>query len=546
MNENNSILTPSVINLIIEILKITIWPILIFVIIMIFNKPLMRLLNRFHNVKIVAPLINLEIESSNHTDEEKIENKKSTNKNESKSEDEKTSLIKTEADLKENWYLRLFKIKDKKDIKEAEIIFKEYEMEEKNPRQLFKSRSLYLYYLYAEHHHEKALTDLKELIDNSNNIEDKSNGLIWYTFALEITKQYKKISNLLGDFLKNDVPEELSSGIVFKLIDTYISDDNLIKAKELTLSYLSKFKENKSISELYVKLAKIESELGNNDISSLLLDKAIEYTPDNEDLLFKSAYQASQNGQDFISIVNYPILISLSSKNALALNNLAVCYERNNLKIEAINLYKESSDLDFSLSMANIGFSLLHAGFVKEAESYANNALKTKDIHPNIYKLLNSINEKKEKEKENADKIIKKSESMQKLMRKYIECYITPDDMRIEESKWILPDGIPVSFEKEKDSYIAKWETDIENSTSKYLNSITLNINNLSSKGSYLKFIFPKQQQAILGSSENKYHDIYGYYNNDELIIFSKKDEAEFKMIIKKKVATKHVNLTAM
>lgn len=546
MNETNSILTPTVINFIIEILKIITWPIITLCIIITFRKQLKFLLNRFSNFKIASSIVNMEIASSVSSDKENMENKKETSEN----ENEKTSLIenkdrienKDSLETKKNWYFRITRKRDEIDINEAEEIFKEYEREEKNPRELFKSKSLYLYYMYSEYHHEKSLSDLKTLIEKSNNIEDESNGLIWYSFALEITKQYKKISDLLCDYIKKDVPEEFLRQIVLKLIDVYILDNDIYKAKDLSLSYLSKFKERKSISELYVKLSKIEEILENDDISALLLDKAIEYHPENEDLLFKSAYQASKNDQDFISIVNYSILTRLSDKNAVALNNLAFCYEHKNLKILATDLYKKSSNLDFSLATANTGFTLLNAGFSEEAESYANKALKAKDIHPNIYNLLKSINEYKEREKKERNEIIKKSESLQKIMRKYTECYILPSNMNIEKNEWSLPDGTAIRFEKENNVYVATWQTSIEKSTSKYIHDITVEINNSSMKGTYIKFISPKPKETILGGVENKYHNIYGYYDNNELTIFSKKDEAEFKMIIKNNYNSNRIN----
>ncbi|KHS69452.1 tetratricopeptide repeat protein [Pectobacterium brasiliense] len=520
-------------NFILEIIKTTAWPIVTLIIVAIFYSQIKSILIRITNFKINAPLVNLEVDSPSINEYKEKERKEPF-----LSEHEKSPPIEEpkKKEDSEDWIVRLIKIsKDNNSaIEEAERIYKDYESQEKNPDDLMASKSFYLYYLYSSLNKKSALLELEENYKNAKNMQQEAIALRWYCGALMITKQHKKAENLLKIYLEKDNSEENSRSIALELIDLYIDDNNISKAKDISLKYLLEYKEPESLSALYKRLSAIEKNIGNNEEASLFLDKALEYCPQDETLLFDAAYQASNNQFDSLAIVNYSILLCLSKSNQAALNNLGVSLGNLNLKLKSVDFYKDSSNLNYSLSMANMGNILLNNGFHEEAEKLADKAIAAGNVHPNIYDLSKEIHKKRDEEEKKYKDVLQKGASFQKKVRSYIERSIKPSDKVIEKSNWIVGDNLIKSFKKENNSYIIRWETAIENSTSIYMHSITVDINNQSIKGFYFRYNHP-QKETILGNN-NEFHNIYGYYDEEreELIIFNKDDKKEFNITLKR------------
>ncbi len=511
-----------------ESLPVLIWPIGIFITIFYFRKPLLSILEKASGVKIKVPFGDIEFEIPAN---EKIEQTDTPNSDIDKNDESKTDNIPV------HWLVDVIHFIEEGNIKEAENTFNTYRKNERNPSELYKNKSYYLEFMYVDGNQSDFIFQLEKHISEAKNDQEELVAIISYTRALDVTKQYQKAINILFDFIKKSTNEDLIASAITRISECYISNEEPDKAKKLILETIPKFTNEMEISSLYINLSKVESSLGNKTIASLCLDKAVEFNPTDQEILFDSAFQSNENDLAEISICNYSTLIGINKKHASALNNIAVCAENEKLSLISVKYYKESAEQHNSLAMINQGFRLLNAGFSCEAEDIAKKALAQESPHQNVHNLLTSIHEKREKQHSEWIDRQSKASSFQQVTRKFISAYTREPKEKIQNSTWIV-NGITTSIIHEKDSKIEiKWHEEIQNSTSKYECYLSGKITNSAFEGEFFKYITPRPESTLLGSKhESILFKAYGFLNEEEnaLTIFDMKNKKKSGLILKR------------
>ncbi|HCT7985327.1 TPA: hypothetical protein OT855_002207 [Serratia liquefaciens] len=504
-------LTLKIAKTIFESLPLLIWPIGFFTALFYFRKPLLSMLKNTSGLKIKAPFGDIEIEMPV---DKKVVNAEMPNSDIDKNDESKPT------ETTNFWLVDVIESIENGDIKEASAIFERYKEQERDSSELYKNTAYYFEYMYIDGNQSDFIFELEKHISGAKNEQEKITAITSYTRALEVTKQYQKAIDILNEFIINTSSEELKSTALTRISACYISNNEPGKARELILEALSEFHEKNTISSLYINLSKIEESVGNKKISSLCLDKAVELNPTDQEILFDSAFQASENGLSDISICNYSTLIGLNKKHASALNNIAICAENEKLDLVSVKYYKDSAEQNNSLAMVNQGFRLLNAGFSKEAEEIAKKALMQESPHQRAHALLTSIHEKREKQHREWIECKSKATILQQIARKFISAYTRKPKNRIQDSTWML-DNVTTSTINNKDAEIEiKWQEEIQNSTSKYECSLTGKIINSAFEGDFFKYANPKPESTLLGPKyEAVLFKAYGYLNETENIL---------------------------
>lgn len=149
-----------------------------------------------------------------------------------------------------------------------------------------------------------------------------------------------------------------------------------------------------------LQFIKIYSTLFKDDspyVYCALLEGYLNIQPDDSALRFELAYKYSELNMKKLSLFHYSLL-SRTNPNESNWNNLGVEYEKNDLSIKSIIAYRESEKLAGTLSMSNIAYRFLHAGFEKEAREICNKALLIEGYDPRIPEVIKAINDKIEAE----------------------------------------------------------------------------------------------------------------------------------------------------
>ena len=416
-----------------------------------------------------------------------------------------------------HWFLRTHKEIINNNVEEARKIFKEYALGEKDRNKLDERKALFLYFLYTDGHDYNALVELEDLVNSCSNEEVKYKALNWLSVCLRRNSQIDAEITLWADAVKTFKSSDLITDSIIGLASALNNDNKAEKAKQLLISRLNSVDTNLEKAKLFDTLSSVEKSLNNLKLAVYCKDKSIELDFNNGDALFDSAFMASENKIDEISIVNYSNLLRINPSNKNALNNLGVCASEHNLKIIAVENYKKSSQLNNTLSMANQGFMLLNNGFTEEAKNLAEKALKMKNPDQNIYSLLARICEAPKEQKEKWEEIILKAKDKQKFFRDYTDAYYLKTTNNFQ-GKWITHDKDYVTIETSGNNLKFEWQDSKDSSNNEFIIEFTGTYINSSLNGTYSKKR-KNRASTILGHIGNKNVNCLGHITKDGTII---------------------------
>ncbi len=130
----------------------------------------------------------------------------------------------------------------------------------------------------------------------------------------------------------------------------------------------------------------------------------------NNDLRFYLAYVYFSGGySQKLALFHYKKLLAIR-RNAVALNNLGVCYRDLKLKCKSVSSYRQSAEANETLAMANLAETYLGAGFLAEAKEWTTKALqlsaKGVEVHTNVGTASRKLKDLKEEEEKAEKKLL--------------------------------------------------------------------------------------------------------------------------------------------
>lgn len=351
-------------------------------------------------------------------------------------------------------------------FEDAEKIFKEYAIEEKNQNELLEKKAYYLYCRHRYARDDSAIQELVNLCDSIKSEELKFSCLEWLSFCLLESLQYEQSIGTWSSFINDATNENIKTKAIINMANAISKFGNPNEAKFHLTNRLLSVLDKKQESILYRALSEVEKTLGNNLLSVYCKDKSLEFDANNRGELFQSAYVASNEDAKAIAISNYARLIYIDDKNDIALNNLGVEAKEAKIDIVSIDSYKRATALNNTLAMANQGYALLHAGFTDEAEELANKAISLGNPHSNIYVLKTEIEKIKEKQYKDWKQLKDTCKDKQKQLRKYTEQYYKGGPTSLG-GEWFVNGKISTLLSIKDDSIEGSWvEPILDNSPS--------------------------------------------------------------------------------
>jgi hypothetical protein len=209
-------------------------------------------------------------------------------------------------------------------IEDAEVAFKKYALDEKDEVKVEENRAFYLYLRFEKGQDNSAIDELEKLSRTGKTEDSKFNTLILLSFCFNDSMQIHKEIQLWRSAVEEIKSMSLKTRAIVNLAYALNRDGASVEAKKLLTDRLMSVKEDAQKALLYEALSKVEDTLGNKSLSIYCKDKSLEFDLNNRDELFNSAYAASDEDIDEISISNYIKLIRIDVNNSTALNNLGV------------------------------------------------------------------------------------------------------------------------------------------------------------------------------------------------------------------------------
>lgn len=435
-----------------------IWPFILIVFLIICREAISDFVKRITNLKYRKGETEIGIEAPSPVLKKKIDKRVSLEQEPIEKDVEKIE-IKEKKDKNINWFNNMYSAFDEGNIDNAKSLFRKYYSEERDNEERYKNESFYLYLVYTKGKERDALSELEHLAKKAQNETLMFKAIFWLSLCYresnnheaEIALWEKTLPSLKTSINQTKCSEHLA--YAFKADKR--SKDGIKQLKER----LQKIETDEEKLIIFKAIADLEKDLGNNLMSALCKEKAVQLKPDDNDLLFDAAYAQSNSSLRFLSICNYSTLINLDKDNATVLNNLGVCAAEHKLDIKAYDYYKRSMELGETLANSNLGNKLLEVGFHESAEEMANKGLEKKDPHKNIFSLLSIINETKEAQNAKWSEIKEKSALLQKKIRLYIDNYYyeTKKTENLFSGKWFIKEGKEVSANVNQNKINLKW-----------------------------------------------------------------------------------------
>ena len=501
------------------------WPIVFIVFILCFKTALIDLINRLVKLNVKQGDNEIGIEATAPQQENKVDTKP-LNAAEKPVIKEQNSVEPEVEDAEgKSWFGEMFKALDEKNVEDAKKIFEAHKAES-NEDKLVSNTALFLYLRFSRAHDDSAIEELELLVQHTKSENSKYDALTWLGLCYHLKNQNTKELNLWEQAVKEFSSEELITKSTVELANSLNKAKESVKAKELLLNRLSSVQDENQKSIIYFAISETECLLGNKKISIYCKDKALEFDTNNKDKLFETAYEASNESIDEISVLNYISLLRIDEDNSTARNNLGVCAQEAGLKIKAVENYQSSTQLENTLAMANQGYLLLEAGFINEAKELADNAIQAGEPHENIYSLQTSISEKRKEQNKKWVELVDKAKERQKLIRNYTEQYYLgeSDDLA---GTWYLNNGSEIEFKLSEERVLASWCESINSigSVSKVSYDIEVEgqVSGSTFIGRYRKVKQQGQQETLFTLTSNQDFKCIGFVSEkgDSLSIIS-------------------------
>lgn len=130
----------------------------------------------------------------------------------------------------------------------------------------------------------------------------------------------------------------------------------------------------------------------------VIMERLVEMKPDENEVRFKLAFKHSEIGNHELALQHY-LRIGPTDRQSGTWNNLGVAFEHFGLDVSAVNAYQQAATMGSATAMANLGNKFLAAGFLEDAQSECDKALKQENTSKNAGDLISKISDAPEQEK---------------------------------------------------------------------------------------------------------------------------------------------------
>ncbi|WP_273974588.1 tetratricopeptide repeat protein [Serratia ureilytica] len=520
------------------ILDYATWPITLIIVSFIFRTPLKELTNKIKTFKFNNGKSSVEATMGEHTNATALPAPLTT---------DTISLPSTPSsendDTKEENSHWISKVQN--EIKNGNIIgarkvFSQHAESLSDDQQAHIDKAFLLYLIYDKTNDSEILLELERHTKNPPTEEAMVTSSTWYAMCLEKTKNFRAALSHLNTILEKVENPVNKTEILIQIAESHLLNADTITAKEIVVQRLQENLSDIENYKLYKRLSEIELKLGNKKTSTLCLDKALEYQPNDKDVMFKSAYEASTINLKAIELSNYDTLVSVDKEYSMAMNNFGASAHDVGLITIAVDYYIKSGELGNTLSMANLGNKLLNEGFINKADELAQKAIAIGNPHKNIYNLLKNIKEKREEDMKKWKEIKSKSFEKQKKIRNYTAAIYKEDEKKDIEVEWVTNNGLSAKLEL-LDHSIFKLDISYPQDEDTSANIFGSIINN-GFTGVYTKTKGKNSSTLLSGGKESTVVCV-GYLHNNasEIVFFSEDIDQEFEITLTRKQASKEL-----
>lgn len=439
-----------------EILKIVIWPatLLLFAVFftIFFRSPIGELLKKFI---FRFKKGNAEFEVSQQIPETKIETSVTGNSmSPPVIQVESQKILESDSKSPDDLMNEMIRAILNGEFEKGKSLYKQLQESERDPVEKSKREGVYYYFLY-QRGDTSALSRITELTKNP---DISHYAHYWLGLCYETSQDFDKAFSEHKIAAENAKSQEQRALYIVHCARSLHESGKKNDALKYIMRELANASETNALAALYNGLASLYLLDESYELRGLALEKAIEYQPNDPDLLFQAGYSYSQVEFNELSLLHYNTLLHFSPENDMALNNIGVAYSRLSMPIKSIDHQKKAFDFGNTLAASNIALGYIGAGFSDEAKQIIEKANEQKDVHRNVGSTFSEIIDKKEKEQKREKETLDSAKEQQRFMRSFGEAYFlqTPEISNIN-GNWTFPDGTDVTIVQQNETFTLEW-----------------------------------------------------------------------------------------
>ena len=445
-----------------DILKIVIWPITLFLTLLLFLIFFTIFFNRQIN-EILKKFIfrykkgDAEIEVSQRASDAKLELEKQVTGNSISTpmiQEENPKVLVLDSKSPDELMDEMSDAILAGEFEKGENLYKQLQEAERDPLEKSRREGIYYYYLY-QRGDTSALSKITELTKNPD-ISDYAH--YWLGLCYETSQDFDRALKEYELAVQKAKSQQRRAIYAVSFASALHENGKKNDALQSIMVQIANTTEPIALATLYNGLASLYFTDDNYELRGLALEKAIEYQPNNSDLLFQVAYSYSQVGHNELSLLYYNTLLHFSPENGMALNNIGVSYARLSMPIKSIDYHKKSFNLGNTLAASNIALSYIRGGFSDEATKIIEKAREQQDVHKNVGSTFSQILDEKEKEQKREKEALDTAKEQQRFMRSFGEAYfVQAPEVPDINGIWNFPDGTEVNINQQKETFKIEW-----------------------------------------------------------------------------------------
>ena len=219
----------------------------------------------------------------------------------------------------------------------------------------------------------------------------------------------------------------------------YARDSDFQKAFDILDELRVSFSLEQEAFILYL-ISEIAGIMKDDELQASAMERRASIRPDDIDNRFNLAFKYSELKYNDISLHHY-LQIPVGKRNSITWNNLGVAYQNFSAPSKSVEAYRRSAESGETLAMSNIAYKFMGAGFLNEAKSQIQEALKHSDHHRNIGEAMSRVKDIPDEESKSVDEVIDKAKSRLAILRDLSESIVKPN-VKDLPSDWVAPDCI--------------------------------------------------------------------------------------------------------
>ncbi len=412
----------------------------------------------------------------------------------------------------DDWRLEMYISFWKKNFEKAEEAYKKVQDLETDSKKRKINKITYLRELYCYKGDGEAFKDIENMLAD---IEVKANIHMALGRCHEHGQNFNDAAN---EFLKAAASFKTDEEMVDAKIRASYNIEKTGRFEEsvdLLIKSLKDVSKKELMKQIYVALASLYEKIDDNEMRTILFEKALKLTPNDKDLLFKAGYASSELPKWYagLSLLHYRNAVKFGSEDEAVFNNIGVQYERLGMPIKSVRYYKESIEKQGTLSAANLAYKYLNVGFVEEAKRIIDEHKDKEDVHKNVAEANFAISERKEEEDKKEREIMIQAERLQEFIATFAEHYFSTEGIIDYSGEWKFEDGTTVNIIQDINrKLVGKWVSNRKRMFSGQLKNSAIKVVN-----------YRVLYSRLLGVSndENEYLPDgigYIYFKNDNLM----------------------------